>query len=342
MGLEPVVDNLSSRAMLCIKSEQKVGAHRAGREDHGGLSRRRAVLKALGATLLAAHPAFAATLARTNDMISTRPIPRSGEQLPVVGVGTWQTFDVGPNAPERAELKEVLTSLVARGGRVVDSSPMYGEAERVVGDLTSELSLRERLFFATKVWTSGRDAGIRQMEQSFELMRTQRVDLMQIHNLLDVETHSKTLREWKSAGRIRYVGITHYHSGAYRDLERLVKTKQYDFAQFNFSMTEREAENTLLPICADSGTAVIINRPFAQASLFGRVKGKPLPPWAADFDCASWGQFFLKWILGHPAVTCVIPGTQRRVHMEDNVQAGMGRLPDPAMRRRMLEYLQQI
>lgn len=275
-------------------------------------------------------------------MMSTRSIPRSGELLPVVGLGTWQTFDVGPNAPERAELKEVLRALVARGGKVVDSSPMYGEAERVVGDLSAEAGLRDQLFLATKIWTSGREAGIREMEQSFRLMQVKRMDLMQIHNLLDVDTHTKTLRDWKTAGRVRYIGITHYHSGGYRDLERLVKTKQYDFVQFNFSMAEREAENTLLPLCADSGTAVIINRPFAGADLFRRVKGKPLPAWAADFDCVTWGQFFLKWILGHPAVTCVIPGTRRSAHLNDNVQAGTGRLPDAATRRRMLEHLQQV
>jgi aryl-alcohol dehydrogenase-like predicted oxidoreductase len=275
-------------------------------------------------------------------MMLTRPIPRTGEALPVVGLGTWQTFDVGANAPERAELKEVLRELVARGGKVVDSSPMYGEAERVVGDLSAEAGLRDQLFLATKVWTRGRDAGIQEMEQSFRLMRVKRMDLMQIHNLLDVDTHTKTLRDWKTAGRVRYIGITHYHSGGYRDLERLVKTKQYDFVQFNFSMAEREAENTLLPVCADSGTAVIINRPFAGADLFSRIKGKPLPAWAADFDCTTWGQFLLKWILGHPGVTCVIPGTRRRSHLEDNVQAGMGRLPDAGTRRRMLEYLQQV
>jgi diketogulonate reductase-like aldo/keto reductase len=273
--------------------------------------------------------------------MTTRPIPRSGEALPVVGLGTWQTFDVGPQASERAQLKEVLQGFVDRGGKLVDSSPMYGESERVTGDLTSELGLRERLFFATKVWTSGREAGIRQMEQSFRLMRVKRMDLMQIHNLLDYETHTKTLREWKTAGRVRYIGITHYHSGAFRELERLVKTKQYDFAQFNFSMAEREAEDRLLPACAESATAVIVNRPFAGADLFSRVKGKTLPPWAADFDCSSWAQFFLKWILGHSAVTCAIPATRRRAHVEDNAQAGTGALPDAKMRQRMLEYLQQ-
>jgi aryl-alcohol dehydrogenase-like predicted oxidoreductase len=191
------------------------------------------------------------------------------------------------------------------------------------------------------VWTSGREAGIAQMEQSFRLMRTQRMDLMQVHNLLDVDTHAKTLREWKAAGRVRYMGITHYHSGAYAQVERLVKMKQFDFVQINFSMAEREAEARLLPMCAETGTAVIINRPFSGAGLFNEVKGRPLPPWAAEFDCASWGAFFLKWILGNPAVTCVIPGTRRTAHLKDNVQAGMGRLPDAAMRKRMLDYLQQ-
>jgi diketogulonate reductase-like aldo/keto reductase len=314
----------------------------SGRAADNRVSRRSA-LKAAAGLFLAAAPAWSATpTSGSGTSMTTRKIPGSGEALPVVGLGTWQTFDVGPQAPERTALKEVLQALVERGGKLVDSSPMYGEAERVTGDLTSDLGLRDRLFLATKVWTSGRDAGIRQMEQSFKLMRAKRMDLMQIHNLLDYETHTKTLREWKSAGRVRYIGITHYHSGAFRELERLVKTRQYDFAQFNFSMAEREAEDRLLLACAESGTAVIVNRPFAESSLFGRVKGKSLPPWAADFDCSSWAQFFLKWILGNPAVTCVIPATRRRAHMEDNAQAGTGRLPDAQTRQRMLEYLQQV
>lgn len=271
-----------------------------------------------------------------------RPIPRSGELLPAVGLGTWQTFDVGPHDPARAELREVLRLLAALGGKVVDSSPMYGEAERVVGDLGAELGLRDRLFLATKVWTSGREAGIRQMEASLRLMRTTYVDLMQVHNLLDLDTHLRTLREWRAAGKIRYLGITHYHAGAYAELERLVKTGEYDFVQFNYSMDEREAEARLLPLCADSGTAVLVNRPFSQAGLFGKVRGRPLPPWAAEFDCASWAQFFLKYILSHPAVTCAIPGTRRVAHLEDNLQAGRGRLPDAALRRRMVEYIGRL
>jgi aryl-alcohol dehydrogenase-like predicted oxidoreductase len=271
-----------------------------------------------------------------------RAIPRSGERLPVIGLGTWQTFDVGSRASERTELKEVLRALVEAGASVVDSSPMYGEAERVVGDLTHDLGLRQRLFLATKVWTSGQAAGIRQMENSFKLLRTQRIDLMQVHNLLDLATQVQTLREWKAAGRIRYLGITHYHEGAYRELERLVATREYDFVQFNYSMTEREAEARLLPLCADSGTAVIINRPFAQASLFGKVKGRALPAWAAEFDCTSWAQFFLKYLVAHPAVTCVIPGTRRVIHLKDNLQAGVGRLPDAAARKRMVESLERL
>ena len=293
-----------------------------------------------GCAMLAAmmkKKAFAQTSA-----ILKRPIPSSGEMLPAVGVGTWQTFDVGAQAPERAELKEVLQLLVERGGSVVDSSPMYGEAERVVGDLSAELRLRDKLFFATKVWTRGRESGIRQMEASLRLMRTQRIDLMQVHNLEDVAVHAKTLGEWKNAGRIRYMGITHYHAGAHGVLERLVRSREWDFAQFNYSLAEREAETRLLPLCAELGVAVVVNRPFAEGALFRQVKGKELPAWAAEFDCASWAQFFLKYLLSHPAVTCVIPGTRRVVHLNDNVQAGLGRLPDAALRRRMVEYLDRL
>jgi aryl-alcohol dehydrogenase-like predicted oxidoreductase len=309
------------------------------------LVRRRAALKRLAAVAAAALPLArslgAADAASARSMIE-RPIPRTGERLPVVGLGTWQTFDVGPRAPERTELRRVLQRLVEHGGSVVDTSPMYGESERVTGDLVAELGLREQLFLATKVWTRGREAGIRQMETSFRLLRTTRMDMMQVHNLVDLETHVPTLREWRAAGRIRHIGITHYHAGAHRELERLVRTREFDFVQFNFSLAEREAEARLLPACADSGTAVLVNRPYAQGALFARVKNAALPPWAADFDCASWGQFFLKWILGHPAVTCVIPGTGRVSHVLDNVEAGKGRLPDSSMRRRMLEYVQHL
>lgn len=309
------------------------------RDDPSGVSRRRALQLIAGCGTLAVMPRPA--MAQNSTMLR-RPIPSSGEPLPVVGVGTWQTFDVGASAPERAELKDVLRLLVEAGGSVVDSSPMYGRAEGVVGDLSAELGLRDKLFFATKVWTRGRDSGIRQMEDSLRLMRSQRVDLMQVHNLLDLATHATTLREWKQAGRVRYVGITHYHEGAHADLEKLVRTKEWDFVQFNYSMAEREAERRLLPACAESGVAVLVNRPYSQGSLFPKVKGKPLPPWTAEIDCASWGQFFLKYLIGHPAVSCVIPGTRRVAHLKDNVQAGMGRMPDAAMRKKMVEYLDTL
>ena len=274
--------------------------------------------------------------------VNKRPIPRSGEALPIVGLGTYQSFAVGSGNSEREPLKEVLRLFAQHGGTLVDSSPMYGPSEGVVGDLAQELGITERLFMATKVWTSGRESGIRQMEESMRLMKVARMDLMQIHNLQDWQTHLKTLREWKTSGRIRYLGITHYHAGAYDDLERLMKTKDFDFVQFNYSISEREAEDTLLPLAQDTGTAVIINRPFAQASLFSRVRGKDVPAWAAEFDCKSWGQFFLKYILSHPAVTCVIPATSKPRHLIDNMGAGTGRLPDTAMRKRMAAHMDNL
>jgi diketogulonate reductase-like aldo/keto reductase len=264
-----------------------------------------------------------------------RPIPSSGEKIPVVGLGTWRTFDVGASATERDPLEEVLRSFVDRGGRVVDSSPMYGAAESVVGDLAAKLAVGDRLFLATKVWTSGRDAGVRQMEQSLRRLRARTLDLMQIHNLLDWRTHLATLRQWKAAGRVRYVGVTHYTSSAYDELERVLQSETLDFVQVNYSLGEREAERRILPLARDRGVAVLANRPFAEGGLFQRVRGQTLPPWAAELDCESWAQLFLKWILAHPAVTCVIPATSRPQHLADNMKAGTGPLPDAAMRERM-------
>jgi len=274
--------------------------------------------------------------------MAARPIPASGEMLPVVGLGTYQSFDVASGAPERGPVKEVLSLFVQQGGKLIDSSPMYGPSEAVVGDLAAELGITARLFMATKVWTSAREAGIRQMEQSLKRMRVERMDLMQIHNLLDWKAHLGTLQQWKAAGRIRYIGITHYHSGAYAELERLMKTQDFEFVQFNYSIAEREAEERILPLARDLGIAVIVNRPFAQASLFARVRGKEVPAWAAEFDCKSWGQFFLKYILAHPAVTCVIPATGKPQHLLDNMMAGIGRLPDAAMRKRMIAFMDDI
>jgi diketogulonate reductase-like aldo/keto reductase len=228
------------------------------------------------------------------------------------------------------------------GGRVVDSSPMYGSSEAVAGDLIAQLGLRERLFIATKVWTSGRAEGIRQMEESFKRLRVERMDLMQVHNLVDVATHTKTLQDWKKQGRVRYIGITHYTSSAYAEVERWMKTGNYDFLQINYSLAEREAEQRVLPLARELGIAVIANRPFAEGALFRRTKGKALPPWAADLGIASWGQYFLKWIVGHPSVSCAIPGTAKADHMRDNVAAGMATLPDEAARKKMLEYFESL
>jgi diketogulonate reductase-like aldo/keto reductase len=273
--------------------------------------------------------------ARAQSAAITKPIPSSGEKLPVIGVGTWQTFDVGSDAAKRAELGDVLRIL---GRGVVDSSPMYGSSESVAGDLMAELGLRDKLFVATKVWTSGRDAGIRQMETSFERLRVRQMDLMQVHNLMDVATHTKTLLDWKAKKRVRYMGITHYTTSAYAEVERLLKTKQYDFLQINYSLGERESEKRVLPLARELGVAVIANRPFAEGALFRQTKGKPLPPWAAELGIASWAQYFLKWIVSHPAITCTIPGTARPDHMKDNVAAGRGPLPDAKARQRMAEH----
>ena len=264
-----------------------------------------------------------------------RPIPSSGETIPAVGLGTWQTFDVGATTAEREPRREVLRRFVELGGRVIDSSPMYGAAEGVVGALASELGIAGTLFVATKVWTSGRAAGIAQMEQSLRLFKKPRLDLMQIHNLVDWRTHLATLREWKQAGRIRYLGVTHYTASAYDELERVLRSEPLDFVQLNYSLGGREAERRILPLARERNIAVLVNRPFAEGGVFGRARGRTLPSWAAEFECASWAQFFLKWILAHPAVTCVIPATSRPEHLVDNMKAGVGALPDAATREKM-------
>jgi len=259
--------------------------------------------------------------------------------IPAVGLGTWRVFDVGATPAERAPLEDVLKSLVELGGRVVDSSPMYGTAESVVGDLAADLAITDKLFLATKVWTSGREAGVAQMEQSLRRLRAQRLDLIQIHNLLDWRTHLRTLKEWKAAGRIRYLGVTHYTASAYDELERVLRAETLDFVQVNYSLGEREAERRILPMARDRGVAVLANRPFAEGGLFQRVRARAVPPWAAEFDCDSWAQFFLKWILAHPAVSCAIPGTSRSQHMVDNMKAAIGKLPDAATREHMAAHV---
>jgi diketogulonate reductase-like aldo/keto reductase len=264
-----------------------------------------------------------------------RTIPSSRETLPVIGLGTWQTFDVGGDATERAPLREVLQRFVALGGRAIDSSPMYGRAEAVVGELAADLRLRDALFLATKVWTTGREAGIAQMEASVRHFRTRVVDLIQVHNLVDWRTQLATLREWKRAGRIRYLGVTHYTASAYAELERVMRAETLDFVQLNYSAVEREAERRLLPLAADRGIAVLVNRPFAEGRLFRRLRGQPVPAWAGELGCGTWAQLFLKWIAAHPAVTCVIPATSRPEHLADNMQALLSPLPDAPTRDRI-------
>jgi len=298
--------------------------------EPGGTSlTRRTVLRLMAAAAAGPSPGAA------GEAVLARAIPSSGERVPAVGLGTWRTFDVGTSAAERAPLKEVLGRYAALGGRVLDSSPMYGTAESVAGDLATELALVDRLFVATKVWTSGREAGIAQMERSLARLRRRRLDLMQIHNLLDWRTHLRTLRDWQQAGRLRYVGVTHYTASAYDELERVLRAEPLDFVQVNYSLGEREAERRILPLARDRGIAVLVNRPFSEGGLFQRVRGQALPAWTAAFGCQSWAQFFLKWILAHPAVTCVIPATSRLEHLVDNMTAGVGSLPDDATRERM-------
>jgi diketogulonate reductase-like aldo/keto reductase len=267
----------------------------------------------------------------------TRAIPSSGEKLPVIGLGTWRVFDVDLTSDNRGQLSEVLSLFVRLGGRVIDSSPMYGRAEDVIGELTAALGIRDKLFLATKVWTRGQEDGIRSMERSMVRLRARRIDLMQVHNLIDVHTHLATLREWKEQGRVRYIGITHYESGAFDEMQKIMRSEKLDFIQINYSLMEREAEENILPLAQERGIAVIVNRPFGGGNLFDRVRSKQLPDWAAEFDCRSWAQFFLKWIIANPAVTCAIPATGKPRHLEDNMQAGIGRLPDARMRQRMAE-----
>jgi len=273
------------------------------------------------------------------ERMRTRPIPRTGEQLPVIGMGTWRTFDVGDSEKERKPLREVLARLFEGGGRLIDSSPMYGRAEQVVGELVDPA---RKPFLATKVWTSGREEGIAQMRRSMQLMAPRAgrpFDLMQIHNLVDWRTHLPTLRAWKEAATIRYWGITHYSDSAFGEMEAIVRAEKPDFVQLPYSVGVREAEKRLLPACADQGVAVLVERPFEAGSLLREVRKRPLPAWASEIDCTSWAQVLLKFILGHPAVTCPIPATANPEHMADDIRAGYGGLPDESFRRRIVAEL---
>lgn len=266
-----------------------------------------------------------------------RAVPSSGETLPVIGLGTWQAFDVAPSGEDWAEARAALETFVAGGGAVVDSSPMYGAAESVIGRLSQELKARERLFLATKVWTSGREAGRAQMRASSEKLAAPVIDLMQVHNLLDVDTHLATLADLKREGRVRYIGVTHYDASAYPALEGVMKRHTLDFVQVNYSALERQAADRILPLAAERGMAVIVNRPYAGGEAFRRLRARPLPDWAGEIGAASWGQVLLKFILAHPAVTCAIPGTRNPRYVADNLGAGVGELPDAALQARIAE-----
>ncbi|CAM3503304.1 General stress protein 69 [Bordetella sputigena] len=302
-------------------------------------SRRRFLLNAPLAALAPGWLLHAAPAsAQAAPAMHRRPIPSTGETLPVIGLGTADTFDVSPqSAAELAPLQDVTQRLLAAAGKsaIIDTAPSYGNAEAVTGELLDRLQAREKVFLATKIGTTGRDGGMRQVRNSETALRTRKLDLIQVHNLIDTATQLALLRELKQQGVTRYIGITHYTESAQDELTALVEREKPDFVQINLSVTARGAEKRLLPACQAHGVAVLINRPFQDGALFRQVKGKALPGWAADIDCTSWAQIFLKFIVGHPAVTAVIPATSKPANMQDNLQAGYGRLPDAAMRERI-------
>ncbi|MDH4109614.1 MAG: aldo/keto reductase [Gammaproteobacteria bacterium] len=305
------------------------------------VERRTLLQAAVAAGVLPYLSAFGATGATGSDPI-LRAIPSSGERLPVIGMGTMHTFDVEGDEPTFVRLAEVLQAFFDNGGALVDSSPMYGKAEQVFGDVLQRTTRKDALFTATKVWADGKQQGIDEMYRSMGRMRVTSIDLMQIHNLRDWRTHIETLREWKEQGKIRYIGVTTSHGRRHDELVEAMQETDFDFVQFTYNIVDREAENRLLPMARDRGAATLINLPFGRATLFDKVRGKQLPEWASEFDCASWAQFFLKFCLGDPAVTCVIPATSKPHHMVDNMGAGFGRLPDADMRQRMIRHLESL
>jgi len=269
-------------------------------------------------------------------------IPSSGERIPVIGMGTSRTFNVGYKADILAQLGEVLQVFFDNAGAVIDSSPMYGNSEAIVGKLLKTTSNKDRLFAATKVWTYGKKSGIDQMQDSMRSMGVEVMDLMQIHNLRDWKVHLPTLRRMKEEKKIRYIGITTSHGRSHSELMQIMRSEALDFVQFSYNIGNRTVEENLLPLAADRGIATMINRPYQRGALFRSVKDKALPEWAREFDCQSWGQFFLKFVVSHPAVTCVIPATSKVHHMADNMAANFGRLPSPSMRKRMVQYFERL
>ena len=302
-----------------------------------GRSTRREVLGLVAAGVVAGHLPRTARSA-DNTRMATRRIPGTEESVPVIGMGSSDTFDVGSGSAEREPLREVLRLFDQAGGSVVDTSPMYGRSEQVLGDLFAELGLRPKVWLATKVWTRGREAGVEQIADSMRKLRTDHLELLQIHNLLDWREHLPTVRGMKDGGKLRYTGVTHYRADAHAEVERVLRAERFDWVQINYSLAERDAERSLFPYCQERGIAVMVNRPFADGALFERTRGKSLPPWAAELGCASWAQFFLRFAASHPAVTCVIPATAKPRHMQDNAAAGAAPLPDAKQREQMAEY----
>jgi diketogulonate reductase-like aldo/keto reductase len=281
---------------------------------------------------------FGSVLAQ-NQMLR-RTIPSSGESLPIIGLGTSRVFDVDPEDREELKIrKEIIEVLLNNGGSLVDTSPMYGQSEGLLGQILDDYPRRNELFLATKVWIKGKPEGEQQISESFTKMNTAKMELIQIHNLVDWKTQIKTLRQMKESGEISYIGITHYKSSAFKEMEDIIKKEPIDFAQFNYSIGERDAEERLLPICQEFGVATIINRPFMRGKLFRSFKNQTLPDWCKDYDINSWGQFFLKYIIANPAVTNIIPATSKSKNMLDNSIAGMGRVTDLKIQKRMLEIL---
>ena len=269
-----------------------------------------------------------------------RRIPSTGEMIPVIGLGTWQSFDVSPSS-DLDPLKQVLSQMSDAGGKLIDSSPMYGRSEEVIGLLTREAAT-DHFFYATKVWIQGKEEGIRQMENSFRKFRRSVIDLLQVHNLVDWKIHLKTLRLWKDEGRIRYIGITHYTDSMHNELAKIIKSEKIDFVQFNYSISDRYAEKLLLPTASDYGVATLINRPFGEGRLFNKVRGQELPSWANEYGIRNWSQFFLKFIISNPAVTSVIPATSNPVHAKENFRSGLDPLPDQSIRTRMIELVEKL
>ena len=304
------------------------------------MDRRRFLQQSVGLTAAALN--WPALLSAGELAAIKKAIPKTGELLPVIGMGTSRTFDIGNDQAQRQRLAEVLQIFFDQGGALIDSSPMYGNAEQVTGDLLKTIRNKQALFAATKVWTWGKQEGITQMQRSSQRMGVKVFDLMQIHNLRDWQVQLETLKAWKAEGKVRYIGITTSHGRFHDELEVILENEPFDFVQFSYNIMNRTVEQRLLPIAQERGIATLINRPFARGDLFGAIKGQALPAWAKDIDVKSWGQFFLKFVVSHPAVTCAIPATSKPHHMLDNMGAGFGRLPDAAMRQQMIRYIEAL